>query len=375
MRRINHYIHQLQTWPVFHWDKEKLADQLTTLHYHQGKILGRMEGLGFRLRDEAMLQTLSLDVIKSSEIEGEILNPKQVRSSIARHLGLNIAGLVPSDSNVDGVVEMMLNATQQYRAPLASKRLFSWHKLLFPKGGNKSHALTIGTWRDNPSDSPMQVVSGPLGRESVHFEAPDSACLQKEMAAFFDWFNNTGNLNPVVKAGVAHLWFITVHPFDDGNGRMARAITDLQLARADGSPQRFYSMSSQIRIERNEYYDALEKTQHGSLDITGWLSWFLGCLDRAMQATDKTLANVLSKARFWEKHSSALLNERQRKMINLLFDGFEGNLTSTKWAKLTKCSHDTALRDITDLTEKHILVKESAGGRSTSYALSAYNIK
>ena len=363
------YIHQLKEWPNFFWDREKIAPFLTEVRHHQGRLLGRMEGMGFNLQAEANLHTLTLDVLKSSEIEGEILNPDQVRSSIARRLGMDIAGLIPADRHVEGIVEMMLDATQNYKAALTDERLFSWHAAMFPTGRSGMHKIVVGSYRDNSKDDPMQVVSGPIGREKVHFQAPDAELLGEEMTRLIRWFNRTDKIDPVLKAAIAHLWFVTIHPFDDGNGRITRAITDMQLSRADKSAQRFYSMSSQIKTERNAYYDILEKTQKGSLDITDWMDWFLGCLDRALENTDDTLAIVMKKARFWEKHSIAPLNDRQRIMLNKLLDGFEGKLTSSKWAKITKSSQDSAVRDINDLVQRGILVKEVGGGRSTSYVL------
>ncbi|MBF0483361.1 MAG: Fic family protein [Candidatus Omnitrophica bacterium] len=371
------YIYQLKNWPQFTWSHEKIAAQLGTVRNRQGRLMGRMESLGFSLRMEAVLQTLTLDVLKSSEIEGEKLDPGQVRSSIARRLGMDIAGLVGSDRHVEGVVEMMLDATQNFKKPLTKDRLFGWHAAMFPGGRSGMRKIKIGVWRDD-KDGPMQVVSGPVGRERVHFEAPSADRLNQEMKSYLSWFNGSTSLttsdskgfDPVLKAAIAHLWFVTIHPFEDGNGRIARAITDMQLARTDGSAQRFYSMSVQIRKERSVYYDVLEKTQKGaSVDITTWLEWFLTCLDRALVSTESTLAGVFKKAQFWEKHSSGAINERQKMMVNKLFDGFEGKLTSTKWAKITKCSQDTALRDILDLMEKGILRKDAAGGRSTSYTL------
>lgn len=367
MRRI--YIHQLKEWPDFQWNRERISTLLAEVRYRQGRLLGHMEGLGFRLKEEATLQTLTMDVLKSSEIEGEILNPDQVRSSIARRLGMDVAGLVPSDRNVEGVVEMMLDATQQYTMPLTDERLFGWHASLFPTGRSGMHKIVVGGWRDNAKNDPMQVVSGAMGREKVHFQAPDADLLDKEMSQFLDWFNTEERLDPVLKAAIAHLWFVTIHPFDDGNGRITRAITDMQLSRADGSRQRFYSMSAQIRIERNSYYDILERTQKDTLDITAWLDWFLTCLNRAITATDDTLAAVIRKARFWENPAAQSINERQRLMLNKLLDGFHGKLTSSKWATIAKCSQDTASRDIQDLIERGLLVKETAGGRSTSYIL------
>ncbi|TIS59703.1 MAG: Fic family protein [Mesorhizobium sp.] len=364
------YIHELEGWPKFEWNSQDLADQLAAVRHRQGRLLGRMEALGFELRAEAVLQTLTEDVLKSSEIEGEILDKEQVRSSIARRLGIDIGALALVDRDVEGVVEMMLDATQNYRQPLTDERLFGWHAALFPTGRSGMTKIIVGAWRDEAS-GPMQVVSGPIGREKVHYEAPAAARLQAEMAAFIDWFNSGASLDPVLKAAVAHLWFVTIHPFEDGNGRIARAIADMMLARSEGSPQRFYSMSAQIRLERKDYYAILERTQKGGLDITAWLQWFLRCLDRAFDGAEEILANVLRKARFWEAKAGQPLNERQRKVVNRLLDGFEGKLTSSKWAALTKTSPDTALRDINDLVARGILVRNEAGGRSTSYSLAA----
>lgn len=363
------YIHQLYEWPKFTWDSEILTPILTDLRFNQGKLLGKMGVLGFDLQSEAMLQTLTNDVVKSSEIEGEILNTDQVRSSIARRLGMEIAGLIPSDRNIDGVVEMMLDATQHYNDSLDDERLFGWHSSLFPTGRSGMYRIVVGDWRKNTKDDPMRVVSGGMGREKVHFQAPDSDRIPKEMHFFLDWFNHNLDSDPIIKAGIAHLWFLTIHPFEDGNGRISRAITDLQLARADKSPQRFYSMSGQIRQERNQYYTILEKTQSRDLDITEWLKWFLECLDRAIGASDVILASVMRKAKLWTMPVSQTFNDRQRLMLNKLLDGLKGNLTSSKWAKIAKCSQDTAIRDIQDLIGKGILIKDKAGGRSTNYLL------
>jgi Fic family protein len=370
MRRI--YIHQLENWPQFHWQQDKLARSLTAVRHKQGKLLGRMEALGFKLREEATLQTVTLEVLKSSEIEGELLAVEQVRSSVARRLGIDIGGLVPSDRYVDGIVEMMLDATQNYNNELTAGRLFGWHAAMFPTGRSGLHAITVGGWRDNTNDDPMQVISGAMGKERVHYEAPPSDLLDSEMKKFLDWFNHTTDLDPVLKAGVTHFWFVTVHPFDDGNGRIARAIADMQLARADETKQRFYSMSAQVRKERTEYYDILEATQKGSLDITNWLEWFLACLDRALTSSEGELEGVMRKAKFRERHAGARFNERQQLMLNKLMDHFEGKLTSSKWAAMAKCSHDTALRDIQDLVEQGVLVKDPAGGRSTNYLLKGF---
>lgn len=362
------YIHERDDWPRFTWDHEALAEPLAGVRHRQGRLLGRMEGLGFDLRAEAVLRTLTEDVLKSSEIEGELLDKKQVRSSIARRLGMDIGALTPVDRHVEGVVEMMLDATQRYLEPLTEERLYAWHAALFPTGRSGMTKIVVGAWR-NEASGPMQVVSGPFGRERVHYEAPAAERLRADMAAFIAWFNSDVPLDPVMKAMVAHLWFVTIHPFDDGNGRIARAIADMALARSEGSPQRFYSMSAQIRLERRDYYVILERTQKGGLDITGWLLWCLACLDRAIDGAEGVLAHVLRKARFWEAVTGQPLNERQRQMLDRLLNGFEGKLTSSKWATLTKTSADTALRDINDLVSRGVLAKEEAGGRSTSYML------
>jgi len=362
------YIHERPEWPSFHWDFERISQRLVEVRHRQGRLIGRMEGLGFQLRTEAVLHTLTEDVLKSSEIEGEKLDSDQVRSSIARRLGIDIGGLTPADRNVEGVVEMMLDATQHYDQPLTTQRLFDWHAALFPTGRSGMSRINVGAWRDDKK-GPMQVVSGPIGKERVHYEAPATVRLRPEIKKFLVWFKKESSTDLVLKAGVAHLWFVTIHPFDDGNGRIARAIADMVLARSERSPQRFYSMSAQIRQERREYYEILESTQKGDLDITRWLEWFLACLGRAFDHAETILAAVLSKARFWDRFTGTEFNERQRSMINRLLNGFEGKLTSSKWAKLEKCSQDTALRDIEDLINKGVLTKDSAGGRSTSYSL------
>jgi Fic family protein len=361
------YIHELPDWPNLRWSDDLITQPLAAVRHRQGRLIGRMEALGFSLRSEAVLQTLTEDVLKSSEIEGELLDRGQVRSSIARRLGMDIGGLVETDRHVEGIVEMMLDATQHYSHPLTAERLFGWHAALFPTGRSGMGRITVGAWR-MAKDDPMQVVSGPIGRERVHFEAPAAVRLDSEMTSFLDWFESA-TIDSVLKAGVAHLWFVTIHPFDDGNGRIARAIADLALARSEGTAQRFYSMSAQIRIQRKAYYDMLETAQKGEIDITSWLLWFIGCLDNAFDGVETTLGNVLSKARFWEFASGYSLNDRQHKVLNRLLDGFEGKLNNAKWAALTKSSPDTALRDISDLVEKGLLVKNPAGGRSTSYSL------
>lgn len=362
------YIHEQRDWPWFTFDQAALAGQLAAVRHRQGRLIGRMEGLGFRLREEAVLGILTQDVVRSSQIEGEILDSDQVRSSIARRLGIDIGALTPADRDVEGVVEMTLDATQRYREPLTEERLFGWHAALFPTGRSGMRKVKVGAWRDD-STGPMQVVSGPIGKQRVHYQAPAAGRLPAEMLRFLDWFNAPITIDAVLEAALAHLWFVTIHPFDDGNGRIARAIADLALARSEESPKRFYSMSAQIQAERNDYYEILERTQKGSLDVTPWMHWFLGCLDRAFASAEVTLAGVLRKARFWEIHAGERLNERQRRVLSQLLDGFEGKLTSSKWARLTRCSQDTAGRDINDLVQRGILAKDSAGGRSTSYSL------
>jgi Fic family protein len=333
-----------------------------------------MEGLGFALKLEANVEALTLDVVKSTEIEGEILDPQQVRSSIARRLGMDMAGLVASDRNVDGVVDMMIDATQQAHKPLTKERLLGWHAALFPTGYSGAHKITVAGWRKDDK-GPMQVVSGPMGRETVHYQAPDANKVPTEMKQFLKWFNSplSDNEDPVLRSALAHLWFVTIHPFDDGNGRIARAIADMQMARADKSGQRFYSMSAQIRKERKEYYTILENTQKGNLDISEWMHWFLSCLDRALTASTALLEKVLVKAYSWQEYNRHPLNDRQRKIVNMLMDGFEGKLNTSKYAKINKCSQDTALREVTELMEWKILEREESGGRSTSYRLITYH--
>lgn len=358
------YIYEQKNWPKFAWDTELITKILGSVRHRQGKILGQMQALGFQIQEETMLKALTMDVMKSSEIEGELLNPEQVRSSIARRLGIEIAGAIPSERNVEGIVEMMLDATQQYTIPLTEERLFDWHAALFPTGRSGMHKIKTAAWRDDV----MQVTSGPMGKERVHFEAPAASKVPREMSLFLEWIEKEQNLDLVLKAGLAHLWFVTIHPFDDGNGRIARALTDMLLAQADKSHQRFYSMSAQIQAERNEYYDILENTQKGDLDITPWLIWFLDCLIRSMDQTDETIAKTMVRAQFWETHKETLLNARQQKILQLLLDNFYGNLNVSKYAKIVKTSTDTALRDLQDLVKKDI-IEQLGSGRSTSYRL------
>jgi len=365
------WIHKHANWPNLTWKAESLSAKLANIRYHQGCLLGRMENLGFELRREASLNILTHDVVKSSAIEGENLNPEEVRSSIARKLGINFAGLIPSSRNVEGIVEMMLDATQQFAKPLTQDRLFNWHAALFPTGRSSMHWITVGGWRTLDA-GPMQVISGPIGREKVHFEAPSADCLEKEMQMFLDWFGKDQAIDPVLKAGVAHLWFVTIHPFEDGNGRIARAIADMALARADGTQDRFYSLSSQMEAERKDYYNQLEKQQRSKPEITHWLEWFLGCVDRAISNAETMLDNVLSKAELWNKinRNPNSINERQRLIINrMLEDDFKGYMNTSKYAKLAKCSNDTALRDIQGLKHQGIFIQNPGGGRSTSYQI------
>lgn len=359
------YIYDYPNWPNFTWQETALSALFGEVRHRQGKIIGQMNTLGFATKEDATLTTLTLDVVKSSEIEGEKLDYEQVRSSIARRLGINIAGLVPANRNVEGVVEMMLDATQNYQQPLTHERLFGWHAALFPTGYSGMHKIEVGRYRSGE----MQIVSGAMGKEKVHFEAPPAQKVNHEMGQFLNWFNNQSTLDPVLKAAIAHFWFIIIHPFDDGNGRIARAISDMMLARADGSSARYYSMSSQILVERKQYYAILQRVQHHNGDITAWLDWFLHCLKNALLTTETSLQTILRKAEFWKIHEHTALNERQRLVLNKLFDGFDGKLKSSKWAKIAKCSPDTALRDIKDLIEKGILRQEQQGGRSTNYEL------
>jgi Fic family protein len=364
------YIHELADWPVFTWNSTALARQLAATHHRQGRLIGQFESLGFAMRQHAELEALTEEIGKSSEIEGELLDREQVRSSVARRLGVNIGALRQTDRNVEGLVETMLDATGNCDTPLTVERLHRWHRALFPEERDTLRPVASGTWRED-LHGPMQVVSGRIGHTRVHFEAPAAHRLDGEIAAFLGWFNGVNAVDPILKAGLAHLWFVTIHPFDDGNGRIARAIADMALARADNAQQRFYSMSAQIRIERKAYYDVLEHTQKGTLDVTAWLAWFLGCLDRAFDGPEGVLQNALGSARFWGAHAAESFNDRQRLLINRLLTGFTGKLTTSKWAKVAKCSQDTAYRDILDLVARGVLQREPAGGRSTAYTLAS----
>ena len=362
------YIWERETWPKLVWQDRAIAAPLAALRHDQGRLVGRMEALGFKLREEAFLQTLTHDVVKTSEIEGEVLDATQVRSSIARRLGIDIGALAPKDRDVEGIVEVMLDATGHYDQALTADRLFSWHSALFPTGRSGMTKILIGQWCDDRT-GPMQVISGPIGRERVHYAAPPATRVATEMAEFLAWFNATAATDPVIKAALAHLWIVTIHPFEDGNGRIARAIADMALARSESSPRRFYSMSAQIRLERNAYYDQLERTQKGGTDVTDWLIWFLACLHRAIHGAQDLLAAVMDKARFWERAGKVALNARQIIVLNRLLDGFEGKMTSSKWAVIAKCSQDTAIRDITALIDDGLLRKGQGGGRSTHYEI------
>lgn len=359
------YIYEHKNWPTFTWQDKSINTIFGEVRQMQGKIIGQMNAMGFSTKEETTLNSLTLDIVKSSEIEGELLNYEQVRSSVARRLGINTAGLVPSNRHIEGVVEMMLDATQRYELPLTEKRLFGWHAALFPTGYSGPYKIEVGQYRTEE----MQIVSGAMGKEKIHYEAIASKFIKSEMDKFIIWFNNEQQLDPVLKAAIAHFWFIIVHPFDDGNGRIARAITDLLLARAENSKERFYSMSSQILIERKRYYEVLQKAQYSTGDITEWIEWFLHCLKNALLATEDTSKGILRKVEFWNLHQHTAINERQRIIINMLFDGFNGKLKTSKWAKITKVSRDTALRDIKDLISKGILQETKEGGRSTNYEL------
>ena len=367
------YIWESGDWPHWRYDLAALAQPLAAVSQAQGTLLGRLADVGLALRDQASLAALTDDVVKTSEIEGELLNVASVRSSIARRLGMDIGALAPVDRHVEGVVEMVLDATARSTVPLTTERLFGWHAALFPTGYSGLSRISVGQWRDD-SAGPMQVVSGPVNRRKVHFQAPPASALAAEMQRFLAWANDEAAQEPtLIKAGLAHLWFVTLHPFDDGNGRIARAVGDLFLARADGvGQQRFYSLSAQIQRERKDYYDILERTQKGSLDVTAWLAWFLDTLGRAIASAQGTLDSVLAKARFWQHWSGTPMNERQIKLLNRLLDGFEGKLTSSKWAAIGKCSPDTALRDITQLLTLGVLRKSAGGGRSTGYELADF---
>ena len=361
------YIWQREDWPQFRWDKDRVNALLSNTRYAQGKLVGRLSALGFSINNSTMLDAMAEDVIASSEIEGVALNRDEVRSSVARQLGLDIEGLPIASHYVEGVVEVMMDAVRNAEKPLTTERLFNWHAALFPTGRSGAWKIAVAEWRQ--SADTMQVVSGPMGKEKVHFQAPNSADVPRMMDDFLAWMNSDQLLDPIVKAAISHLWFVTIHPFEDGNGRITRTITDMLMARADQMPHRFYSVSAEILQERNRYYEVLESTQNGSLDITDWLTWFLNIVEQAINKADDKVSSIISKARFWDEHEQVTMNDRQRKLVNRLLDGFFGKLTSGKWAKIAKCSPDTALRDIQDLIQKGILVKSDAGGRSTSYIL------
>ncbi len=359
------YLHEYENWWHFTFDASIVINKLATVRELQGRLLGELSSIGFSLQNEAQLTNISLEIVKSSEIEGEMLNLEQVRSSVAKRLGIPTEDVIKTSRYVDGVVEMMLDATNNYSAPITDERLFGWHNVLFPAGMSGLYKIDVAKYRTHI----MQVVSGPIGFEKVHYQAVEPERVPEEMTRFIKWFNEDNSNDQIVKAAIAHLWFVTIHPFDDGNGRIARALTEMLLSRADKTSRRFYSMSNQIQIDKNHYYDVLEKTQKGDGDITEWLIWFLDCLENSIKATNETLSSVLRKARFWESHSEMKFNDRQKKLINMLFDGFFGKLNTSKWAKIAKCSNDTALNDINDLISKGVLKKNEEGGRSTNYSL------
>ena len=359
------YIHDRENWWQFHYDSQQILNELGRVRAKQGNVLGRMLSLGFDSQDEAMLSNLSLELVRSSEIEGKELNLEEVRSSIARQLGIDTAGLVPASRYIDGVVEMQLDATQNYKKLLTHDRLFGWHNVLFPTGMSGLYRIEVGRYRSGE----MQVISGAMGKEKVHYQAPSASRVYAEMERFIDWINTCNEIDAVLKAAIAHLWFVSIHPFDDGNGRITRALTDMLLARSENSSKRFYSVSAEIKLLQKEYYEVLERTQHGNGDITEWLLWFIHCFEQALDSTEEKLSSVMRKTEFWERYRHVALNERQRRLLNMQFDGFFGKLTSSKWAKIAKCSPDTALNDINDLIAKGILQKTNEGGRSTNYIL------
>lgn len=363
------YIHDYEDWWQFRYDNQQIINELGRIRAKQGIVLGKMLSLGFDSQDEAMLTNMSLELVRSSEIEGKELNLEEVRSSIARRLGFDVAGIVPVSRYVDGVVEMQLDATQNYNQELSHDRLFGWHNVLFPTGMSGLYRIDVGKYRSGE----MQVVSGAMGKEKVHYQAPSAKRVREEMERFINWVNNSDNIDAVLKAAIAHLWFISIHPFDDGNGRIARAMTDMLLARSENCSKRFYSISAEIKVLQKEYYEVLERTQHGNGDITEWLLWFLHCFEQALVSTEDTLSSVMRKAAFWEHNRNVFFNDRQRKLLNMQFDGFFGKLTSSKWAKIAKCSTDTALNDINDLIAKGILRRTAEGGRSTNYTLVDFN--
>jgi Fic family protein len=365
------YIWQKAEWPQWSFNSAVFSQLLSQVNLERGRLLGSMQALGFNLAEKASLKVLTCEVVKSSEIEGERLNPEAVRSSIARRLGIEVGGLIPSDKHVDGVVDMVIDATRDCSTALTQERLFGWHAALFSTGHTGMFKIAVASYRDDTAGT-MQVVSSSIGREKVHYEAPSATVIQTEMAQFLDWFNSELGLDPVIKAGLAHLWFVTLHPFDDGNGRIGRAICDVALARADGSPQRFYSLSAQMQREREDYYNNLEKAQRSTLDVTAWLTWFLGCLLRAVQSANEELKGVVYLANLSHRLPSGKLNERQKKVLNMMIQGFNGNLTTGKWAKIAQCSTDTALRDIGELVELGVLLKAGESKRATHYALNEF---
>lgn len=362
------YIWQKEDWPYFRWERNGVNSKLSHIRYAQGCLAGKLSALGFNVSNSTMLEAMAEDVVASSEIEGISLNREEVRSSVARQLGLDMEGLPTASHYIEGIVEVMIDAVRNAEEPLTAMRLFDWHAALFPTGRSGAWKIIVGNWRQ--SKEPMQVVSGPMGKEVVHFQAPNANDVPRLMDSFLQWVNSAqADIDPVIKAAVAHLWFVTIHPFEDGNGRITRTITDMLMTRADQLPHRFYSISSEILLARNEYYDILESTQNGSMDITDWLIWFLNIVEKAIHKTESKISIIIEKRYFWDGHEQTAINDRQRKLINRLLDGFEGKLTSGKWAKIAKCSSDTALRDIQDLIGKGILKKTDASGRNTHYEL------
>ena len=364
------YIHEKNNWTDFVWNNDVIYPLLVNTRYLQGNLLGRMQNLGFDLTTESTLISLTLDVVDSSKIEGEFLNPEQVRSSIANKLGIENSEFVSVPRDVEGIVNVLLDATQNYANPLTEERLFGWHNSLFSKGFSGLYKIDVAQYRS----AGMKVVSGLFGKEKIHFVAPEPERIKQEMCNFLQWFNTENKqLDPLLKAFIAHFWFVTIHPFDDGNGRIARAIMDMQLARSDNSKIRFYSMSNQLFKEHKHYNNLIEKTQKGDSDITDYLVWFLDCFEKALFASGKNLEIVLDKAKFWELHKDKGINDRQRFIINYLYDSYDkeiGFLRSSSYAKLQKCSTDTALRDLKDLVEKAMLIADDSG-KKTNYLINS----
>ena len=372
MNQEHLYIWQNPAWPEFRWDSDAILKSLGELRFHQGALFTRMKDLGFDIRLQAQAEILIEEALKTSEIEGEILGPKSVRSSVAKRLGLPDAGLMVSrNEKADGLVDILLDATMNYSRELSPEILYGWHAALFPTGYSGFHKLLIGAFR-NDADGPMQIVSGPIGREKVHYEAPGAGQIHHEIRAFLSWWQTSFNkMDGIIRSAVAHLWFVAIHPFEDGNGRLARTLTDMALAQDENLSTRFYSLSAQIMSERDDYYRLLEITNKGDGDITEWLLWYTQCMTRALLRSELLLKNILQKARFWKRHAQTELNQRQMKVVNLILEkgpgGFEGGMKNQKYAGIAHTSRATAQRELADLVKKEVFVKNPGGGRSVSY--------